>query len=155
MSLVVDASVFLAAARSDDENYAASRSFLRNAQSAGMMCPSLILPECAAVVAAQTGDEKLAGDLATIIEGFPGVQIVPLDQNMARRAAKMASDHRLRASDAVYAALAESFKAVLITWDTEMLQRCLAAVRTMEPSRWLEDTGERSGMTGLGVPVNR
>jgi len=154
MSLVVDASVFLAAARSDDENYAASRSFLRNAQSAGMMCPSLILPECAAAVAAQTGDEKLAGDLSTIIETFPGVQIVPLDQKLASRAAKMASDHRLRAIDAVYAALAESFKAALVTWDTEMLQRCLAAVRTMEPSRWLEDMGERSGVAGVEMPRN-
>jgi predicted nucleic acid-binding protein len=143
MTVVVDASVFLAAARSDDENHASSRSFLRSATSAGMVCPSLILPECASVVAAQTGDEKLAGDLASIIESFPGIQIVPLDQTMASRAARIASDHRLRASDAVYAALAESFKAVLITWDSEMLQRCLATVRAMEPSRWLEDTSVR------------
>ena len=44
---------------------------------------------------------------------------VPLDQTLAQRAAEIAIENRLRGADAVYAAVAEDFDAVLISWDEE------------------------------------
>jgi predicted nucleic acid-binding protein len=56
----IDASVFVASARSDEPNYSQSRKFLREARSVEVYCPTLALAECAAAIARQTGDPALA-----------------------------------------------------------------------------------------------
>jgi predicted nucleic acid-binding protein len=58
---------------------------------------------------------------------------VPLDQTLALRAAEIAIENRLRGADAVYAAVAEDFDAVLVSWDEEMLERCPESVASDEP----------------------
>ncbi len=50
MRCTIDASVFVASARSDEPNYLPSRKFLREAQSLDIYCPTLALAECAAAV---------------------------------------------------------------------------------------------------------
>jgi hypothetical protein len=66
-----------------------------------------------------------------LIEDFPGIKLISLDLSLARRAAEIAVERRLRGADA--------FDAALISWDQEMLKRCPAAVATMTPERWCED----------------
>ena len=136
MKCVIDASVFVASARSDEPNYLISRKFLREAQTHEIYCPTLVLAECAATIARQTGDSALAEELAGIIEDFPGIILISLDTPMARKAAQIAVEHRLRGADAVYAAVAVAFDAALISWDQEMLKRCPPAVETMAPDHW-------------------
>lgn len=53
MNLTVDASVFVAAARTEEVHYEASRQLLLRAQAQDvtLFCPVLILPECAAAIA--------------------------------------------------------------------------------------------------------
>jgi predicted nucleic acid-binding protein len=63
---------------------------------------------------------------------------VSLDLSLAIRAAEIAIENRLRGADAVYAAVAENFDAVLVSWDEEMLERCPQSVQTVSPERWLE-----------------
>jgi len=75
-----------------------------------------------------------------MIENFPGIELVSLDISLARRAAQIAVDHRLRGADAVYVAVADAFDAAMISWDQEMLKRCPVAVETMTPVEWC---GER------------
>jgi len=129
----IDASVFVASARSDEPHYLLSRKFLRNARYMEVYCPTLALTECAAAIARQTGDSSLAEELVSIIEGFPGINLISLDLSLARRAAQIAIEHRLRGADAAYVAVADAFDATLISWDLEMLKRCQAAVDTMTP----------------------
>jgi predicted nucleic acid-binding protein len=134
----IDASVFVASARSDESNYLTSRRFLSEARSEEVYCPTLALAECAAAIARQTGDCHMAGEMVGMIECFPGINLVSLDLPLARRAAQIAVEHRLRGADAAYVALADAYDAALISWDQEMLKRCPAAVETMTPAQWLE-----------------
>jgi predicted nucleic acid-binding protein len=71
-----------------------------------------------------------------MIENFPGIQQFSLDLSMAKRAAEIAVEHRLRGADAVYVAVADAVDAALITWYQEMLKRCPAAVETMTLKEW-------------------
>jgi predicted nucleic acid-binding protein len=137
MRWTIDASVFVSSARSDESSYLISRNFLRSVQSLEVYCPTLALAECAAAIARQTGNPSLAEELVAILEDFPGMNLIPLDLTLARKAAKIAILHRLRGADAVYVAVAEAFGATLITWDREMLSRCPSVVATMTPESWL------------------
>ena len=109
MKCTIDASVFVASARSDEPHYLLSRKFLRDAQSMEVYCPALALAECAAAVARQTGDPSLAEELVSIVEDFPGINLISLDLALARKAAQTAILHRLRGADAVYVAVAAAF----------------------------------------------
>jgi predicted nucleic acid-binding protein len=138
MRFTIDASVFVASARSDEPNYLLSRKFLREVQSSDVFCPTLALVECAAAIARPTGDSSLAEDLVSIVEDFPGIALVSLDHSLARMAAQIAINHRLRGADAAYVAVAKNFGATLVTWDHEMLKRCPDAIATMTPLQYLK-----------------
>jgi len=141
MNLTVDASVFVAASRADEVHYLASRQFLQRvrAQRCNLYCPTLVLPECAAAIARPTADATLAEELVSLVESFPRLQLVPLDVPLARRAAEVARDHRLRGADSVYVSVAETVDSGLITWDAEMLKRGADVVTTMTPLEWAEE----------------
>ena len=119
MNFTIDASVFVAAVRLQEQHYAISREFLQQAQLRGVnvFCPTLVLPECAAAVARPTGDSALADELVALVEGFSRLHLIALEPLLARRAAQIAIAHRLRGADATYVAVAEAFEATLITWD--------------------------------------
>lgn len=136
MRCTIDASVFVASARSDEPNYLHSRRFLREMFSQEVYCPTLVLPECAAAISRQTNNPSLAQELVSIIEDLPGVNLISLDRPLARRAAQIAVEHRLRGADAVYVSVAVEYEAMLISWDREMLERCPPAVATMAPDQW-------------------
>jgi predicted nucleic acid-binding protein len=74
-----------------------------------------------------------------MIEDFPGINLISLDLPLARKAAQIAVEHRLRGADAAYVAVADAFDAALISWDQEMLKRCPTVVATMTPERWCGD----------------
>jgi predicted nucleic acid-binding protein len=141
MSLTVDASVFVAASRVDELHYTASRQFLQQAraQRYTLYCPTLVLPECAAAIARPTADATLAEELVSLVENFPRLQLVPLDLPVARRAAQVARDYRLRGADSVYVSVAEMFDSRLIAWDVEVLERGADVVTTMTPLEWLDE----------------
>jgi predicted nucleic acid-binding protein len=139
LNYTVDASVFVSAARDDEENHRTSLRFLRmlEARGAAVVCPTLVIPECSAAIARPTGDPELAAELVNLIVTFPGLQLVPLSAELATAASKMACQHRLRGADAVYAAVAADVQSILVTWDHEMLERCPSAIRTITPGQAL------------------
>ncbi len=140
MNITIDASVFIAATLTAEPHHADSLAFLKEVRAAqsDLVCPSLVLPECAVVVARRTGNSVLALTLVAEIEIWPRRQLTQLTISRARRAAEIAADHRLRGADSVYVATAEEFGAVLVTWDDEMLKRGVAVVTTMTPDDWLK-----------------
>ena len=141
MNLTVDASVFVAASRTHEVHYYASRQFLQQtrAQRCDLYCPTLVLPECAAAIARPTADARLAEELVSLVETFPGLQLVSLDLHLARRAAQLARDHRLRGADSVYVSVAEISDSRLISWDAEMLERGTEVVKAMTPLEWVAE----------------
>lgn len=92
MNFTVDASVFVAAARDQETQHQVSLEFLVQAQAQGavMLCPSLILAECAAAIARPTGNVALAENLVALIENFPGLNLILGTPSLARRAAQIA-----------------------------------------------------------------
>lgn len=66
-----------------------------------------------------------------LVEQASNVRFVALDSDHARDAVNVATRSRLRGSDAVYAAVALRYGAVLVTRDGEMRQR-LANVLTVQ-----------------------
>ena len=137
--ICIDASVFVSAVRETEEYYAASRQFLQRVreQAVDVVCPALILPECAAAIARPTNDSALAEEIVDLVEHFAGLRLVALELPLTRRAAQIATAHRLRGADAVYVAVAEVFGVPLIAWDNEILRRAPAIVPTMTPTEWM------------------
>ncbi|MGD8626952.1 MAG: PIN domain-containing protein [Anaerolineae bacterium] len=141
MSLTIDASVFVAAARLDERHYPTSHQFLQQirAQQCNLFCPTLVLPECAAAIARPTADARLAEELVSLVETFPRLQFMPLDLSLARRAGEIAREYRLRGADSVYVSVAEVSDSVLIAWDAELLERGTDVVTAMTPLEWMEE----------------
>lgn len=140
MRLVIDASVFVAAVREEEQHYKSSREFLRKIQFAAgaVLCPTLILPECAAAIIRATGDAALARTVLRLIQNFPRIQLVPVELSTANWAAQLAIEYRFRGADSVYVATDEMFQAILITWDGEMLKRSPSEIPVLSPEEWLK-----------------
>lgn len=104
----VDASVFLNAFNPYEEGHQESHRFLAELQEQGVpiVVPTLLLPEVAGTIARGRQDARLARTFTGNLANLPHLVLIPLDATLARRAAEMAAEHRLRGSDAVYAAVA-------------------------------------------------
>jgi predicted nucleic acid-binding protein len=63
----------------------------------------------------------------------PDLVLVPLDLTLARQVSNITANHRLRGSDAVYAAVAERFACPLITLDREQHDRVADVLQTYYP----------------------
>jgi predicted nucleic acid-binding protein len=137
----VDASVFLNAFNPYELGHAESRDLLARMQEQGapIVVPTLLLPEVAAAVARGRDDADLARRFAATLSRLPHLVFVPLDDTLARQASDVAAQHRLRGSDAVYAAVAFRFGATLITLDQEQQRRVAAVILARSPAEALAE----------------
>ena len=79
---------------------------------------------------------------ANVLE-LPGVVFHDLDVDAAAAAAGLASELRLRAADAVYAATALATGTVLVTLDKELAARCAGVVAGAHARRVAHRAGDR------------
>ena len=135
----IDASVFLNAFNPAEAGHAESHQLLAllQAQALPIMVPTLVLPEVAATISRVRGDAKLARTFANQLSRLPNVMLITLDHQLAQQAAEAAAQHRLRGSDAVYAAVALRFGAVLVTLDREQHYRVTAVLTSYYPAEAL------------------
>lgn len=145
MSIVIDASVFVAASRMSEQQNPDSLAFLHQVRLTGqeLFCPSLVLPECAGAISRTTKDARLANRIVRLIISTPHLRLVTMSTTLAEQAAELAGDHLLRGADACYVAVARELNATLATWDVEMLQRGSAVVHTCTPRQWVEKNATR------------
>ena len=131
----VDASVFLNAFNPHEEGYEHSHRLLSEMQRQAIpvVVPSLLLPEVAGVVARAQDDAQLARRFALSLSRLPHLTLVPLDSSLAKRAADVAAQHRLRGSDAVYAAVSLQYGSVLVTLDKEQQRRVANVIAAHRP----------------------
>ena len=132
----VDASVHVSALNPAEPGSAASLAFLAQVQRQRhpLFCPTLLLVEVAAAVARALGGVERAVSLAAVLRGWPAQTLVPLDEGLADRAAKLAATACIRGADAVYAAVAQQYGTTLVTLDRQQLQRLASVVKTARPS---------------------
>ena len=133
--VTIDASVFVSAFTPSEEAHQVSKSFMREVRESGVpiIVPTLVIPEIAAAIGRGQGKPNLGYSFAIEVSQFPNVTLVNLDESLAATAAEIAATHRLRGSDAVYAAVAVRFATSLVTLDTEQLQRVKKAVTVRRP----------------------
>jgi predicted nucleic acid-binding protein len=135
----IDASVFLNAFIPTENGSDISKELLRRLQSQGipMVAPYLLLPETAAAISKGQNKPELARQFAAALERLSHLVLIPLDQILARQAVDIAAMHRLRGSDAVYAAVAQRFNCALITLDQEQHERVASVLVTYYPNELL------------------
>lgn len=133
--VTVDASVFVNAFSPTEEGSIQSLEYIIKLRNEGipLLQPTLFLPEVIASVARKKGDARLALELAKELRNFSSLTLISLDENLADFASEVAANHRLRGSDAVYAAIALRFGAELITLDREQLERLPKVLSVRSP----------------------
>ena len=134
-AFTIDASVFVSAFTPSEPAHPASKAFLRQIRqsNAALILPTLVIVEIAAAIGRGQGKPDLGYVFALEVGRFPGLTLVALDDTLAQEAAELAARHRLRGSDAVYAAVARRFAAALVTLDAEQGERAGAVVPVRRP----------------------
>ena len=125
MTVTIDASVFVSAFTPTESAHQISKTFMMSVreQSVPIIVPILVLPEISAAIARGQGKPELGIAFANELKKFPNITLIDLDESLASLAVEVAAQHRLRGSDAVYAAVALRFGTQLVTLDREQLER--------------------------------
>jgi predicted nucleic acid-binding protein len=141
--LTIDASVFLNAFNPAEPRHAESARLMRHirGEAIPLVAPTLVLPEVAATIARAIGNAETARLFADQLRELPGLILVVLDETLAILAAQIASEHRLRGSDAVYGAVALRFGSPIVTLDREQHARLKPLVDSRYPQEMLRDLG--------------
>ncbi len=141
MTFTVDASVFVNAFNLREAGHGDSRRFLDGLreQAHPIVVPTLLLPEVAATIARGRGDADLAIAFAAAISRLPHLVLVDLDASLARQAAELAAEYRLRGADSVYLTVARRFGTRLVTLDREQRARAGRLVVACLPKDALRD----------------
>jgi predicted nucleic acid-binding protein len=133
--MVVDASVIVSRLVPHDVHHEASRRWLsRHVAEGGLLiAPALLLPEVAGAIARRTGESRLASRAVEAVLRLPQLRLVPVDDALARTAARLAGQLRLRGADALYVAAAAALRLPLVTWDMEQRNRGTPLVDVLLP----------------------
>ena len=131
----VDASVFLNAFNPYEKGHAESLRLLLHfhEQAVPIIVPTLLLAEVAGTISRGRQDSALAREFAEALSHLPHLMLISLDNSLARQAADIAAQYRLRGSDAVYAAVALRFGSVFVTLDREQGARVAEIIPTRSP----------------------
>lgn len=125
LPVTIDASVFVSAFTPTEPAYQASKSFMLQVreQLIPIIVPMLVLPEISAALSRGQGKPDLGKAFVEELHNFPNTTFIDVDESIADLAVDIAADHRLRGSDAIYAAVALRFGTELVTLDREQLDR--------------------------------
>jgi predicted nucleic acid-binding protein len=123
--VTIDASVFVSAFTPTETAHQASKAFMLSIRQKAVpiIVPVLVLPEISAALARGQNKPDLGKAFVQELKNFPNTTFINLDSSLADLAVEVAANHRLRGSDAVYAAVALRFGTQLITLDREQLER--------------------------------
>jgi predicted nucleic acid-binding protein len=137
----IDASVFLNAFNPHEQHHADSQALLAQLRERAelMLAPALLLPETAASISRVRGDSRLALQFTTDLERLAHLTLISLDATLARQAAGIAANYRLRGGDAVYAAVALRFGSTLVTLDREQRKRVSGLLPARFPAEALAE----------------
>jgi predicted nucleic acid-binding protein len=132
---VVDASVCTAFFNAGELQHVPSRSWFREARKGDelVVAPVILLAEVASALGRGLGDEELAQHAVDILRSRRWVELFPVTQALAARAARIAAEQKIRGCDAIYVALAQQLGMELVTLDGQQLERGAAVVKTRTP----------------------
>ena len=134
--IVVDASVWVSTAVPSDAFERMSSTWLARAVLAGeeLAGPTLVLAEVAGAVSRKLGDVARADLAVRRLTATPNLTLLPVDDDLAREAARLAADLGLRGADATYAAVARRLGCPLVTWDAELIRKTRGTIAARQPT---------------------
>ena len=140
--ITIDSSVFVSAARPSETGYRESTAFFEWAKRARprLFLPTLVMVETTAALSRTGSEEGIAQRYGLAVGQLPNTVLIALDEELARQAAVLGAQHKLRGADAVYLATASLFAAELVTLDKEQLDRGAKIVQTLTPSGFVATT---------------
>lgn len=132
---VVDASVCGAFFNAHELRHVPSRIWFREARRGEerVVAPVILLAEVSAALGRGLGDTELADYAVDVLRSRRWVELFPVTQALAIRAAKIAAEQKIRGCDAIYVALAQQLGMELVTLDGDQLDRGAAVIKTRTP----------------------
>ena len=132
---VVDASVCVALFNSNEPGHEASRLWIADAgeQEEPIVSPVILLAEVASALGRGLGNEELAREAVSLLRSKLLLELFPVPEALAARAAEIAAELRLRGCDAIYVGLARQLDMELVTLDRQQLERGAAVIPTRNP----------------------
>lgn len=131
--MIVDASVIVAANSESEAAHVVARAWYAAALEQGLSAPVIVWSEVAAAIARQSGRADFAQQVIANLKASP-IRFVPVDEDLATRAAEIARSQRIRGCDAIYVALAAMTGEPLVTLDDEQIARGAAVATVMRPA---------------------
>jgi predicted nucleic acid-binding protein len=131
--LVVDASVWVAAADRSDRFWESSRSFLTEAasQNIAVFVPAIAEVEVACALARRLRDTDAGRRMGAEMIRSLASEVHATDTVTIKGAVAVGTELFLRAGDALYAGLADRVGGQLISWDEELVSRANAVTPEM------------------------
>jgi len=132
---IIDASVCVALFNSNDPGHEASRRWVTEVgeKEEPIVSPVILLAEVAAALGRGLENEELAKEAVILLRSKRLVELFPVTETLAARAAEIAAEQRLRGCDAIYVALARQLEMELVTLDRQQRDRGAAVVATRYP----------------------
>lgn len=136
---VVDASIFVASALSEEPQHAGAFAFLEAAVQAQItrLAPAIIAAEVMGAIARRTGRPLLARRFFAVLRARPEFVVLPVDATLGDEAGEVAALQGIKGCDAIYVALARTRAIPLITLDREQQERAPDDVEVLAPEQAL------------------
>lgn len=136
--VVVDASIWVSFFLGSDANYAPSSHWIKSfIDSKGTFVePSFLQIELAAATTRATGNPFTSMLALGQLAHTSNIVFMPMDELFIEAAIEIATHLRLRAGDAIYAALAYQQGVPLVSWDKEQLDRASRIISTFTPETY-------------------
>ena len=137
----IDASVHINALNENEPESKDSQAFLARLERErlAMICPALLVTEIAAALSRAFDDYEKSLAFALAVRDLPNLTLISLDEPLSITAAELAARQRLRAADAVYAAVAEQHQTTLVTNDRQQLERLSGVLPVVRPAQALAE----------------
>lgn len=132
---VIDASVYVALINAHESEHTNSWAWFEQARAAqeSVVAPVILLAEVSAALSRGVGNPALAHRVVQQLLCSNVIELTPVTTALAKRAAAIAADHRIRGCDAVYVALAEQLNDRLVTLDQQQFERGSAVITACKP----------------------
>jgi predicted nucleic acid-binding protein len=137
--LALDANIWVAAFDPADVFHAESVRILRVAAERGLPLagPAYVMLESVCALGRRVDPDAARTAGERMIE-HPALHLEPLTEEFLSEAQRLGIEHRLRAADALYAATAARLDCLLLSWDSELINRAGA----LSPRDWLAEDPE-------------
>ena len=133
---VIDASVWVSWFMPDDAHHALARQWIDGAleRESEIFAPGILLPEVAGALSRITGDPEFATQMVARLVQTTNLRVIEHDARSYIAASELAADLRIRGSDAMYTLVAVERRAMLISLDSQQVERSRSVVTAARPS---------------------